>query len=350
MRAAWCRYKLDFRFEAKTSRETLTHKTIWLLKIWDEANPSVYGLGECAHFPGLSKEPTEDVELRLNELCLAIKSGVHHDLSGWSSLRMAYETALADLENGGHRIIYPSEWTAGRDSIAINGLVWMGSADLMLRRIKEKLDGGFRCLKMKIGGVDFADELKLLSFIRREFSPTYLTLRLDANGAFTPENAMERLKRLAEFHIHSIEQPIRAGQTEEMARLCEQSPIDIALDEELIGIETISERNRLLSDIRPQYIILKPTLCGGLSGTMKWVSAANAREVGWWITSALESNIGLNAIAQLTAHLGVTMPQGLGTGALYSNNIQSPLLLAGDELRYNPSCQWTLPQFQWIEP
>lgn len=350
LRAAWTRRTLHFSFTARTSRETMTERSTWYIKLWDSGTPGVCGIGECAHFAGLSAESTEGFEAKLNDLCHSLNIGRRIDITRWSSLKMGLECALLDLENGGRRVLFPGPFTEGMSEVTINGLVWMGTPDEMLARIDEKLAKGFRCLKMKIGGVKFADELRLLDHIRMAFPPDKLTLRLDANGAFTPENAMERLERLANFDVHSIEQPIRAGQLDKMSYLCENSPIPIALDEELIGIHDITQMRRLLYFVSPQYIVLKPTLCGGLSGADAWITVAREKRIGWWVTSALESNIGLNALAQWTAALDTDMPQGLGTGALYTDNIQSPLRLESDMLRIDPDAAWEIPPMEWTEP
>lgn len=350
LRAAWARRTLHFRFTARTSRETMTERPTWYIKVWDTSAPGVYGIGECAHFAGLSAESTDGFEAKLNDLCLMLNRGRHIDISRWSSIKMGLETAVLDLENGGRRELFPGPFTRGEQGIAINGLVWMGSASEMLERIDEKLSQGFRCLKMKIGGVKFNDELRLLDHIRLAFPPEKLTLRLDANGAFAPDEAMDKLNQLANFDIHSIEQPIRAGQLDKMSYLCENSPIPIALDEELIGLRDLTEMRRLLYFVMPQYIILKPTLCGGFSGAAQWIHVAEEKGIGWWVTSALESDIGLNAIAQWTAAMNPSMPQGLGTGMLYTDNIPSPLNLRGDELFVNPAEKWEIPPMQWIEP
>ncbi|MBD5185992.1 MAG: o-succinylbenzoate synthase [Bacteroidales bacterium] len=350
LRAAWARRNLDFRFTARTSRETMTMKPTWYIRLWYTETPGVWGIGECAHFAGLSAEPTEGFEAKLNDLCHSLNTGRRIDITRWSSLKMGLETALLDLENGGRRVLFHGQFTEGESEIVINGLVWMGSTDEMLARIDEKLSAGFRCLKMKIGGVKFNDELRLLDHIRMSFPPEKLTLRLDANGAFTPDNAMSKLEALANFDVHSIEQPIRAGQLDKMSYLCENSPIPIALDEELIGLHDPTDMRRLLYFVMPQYIVLKPTLCGGLSGAGNWIKVADEKKIGWWITSALESNIGLNAIAQFTAAYAPELPQGLGTGALYHNNILSPLTLTGDTLRYNPEGTWQIPEMEWTEP
>ena len=342
LKATYTPYTLRFKTPARTSRDVLTSKTTYFIKIFDETSPEVFGLGECAVFNGLSPEAGPYYEKILAKACDTINCVDVKILSGWSSIRFGIETAMLDLQNGGRRVIFPGTWTAGETSLTINGLIWMGNADEMLHRIDDKLTAGFKCVKLKIGGIDFESELALLRHIREAFSPATLELRLDANGAFSPANAMERLKRLSEYDIHSIEQPIRQGQWLEMARLCMDSPIPIALDEELIGVHMPTAKERLLDTIRPQYIILKPTLCGGISGSREWMELAAKHNVGWWLTSALESNVGLNAIAQLAAHCRVTIPQGLGTGSLYTNNIPSPVTIHGDRLSYDPTSPWNL--------
>ncbi len=347
LKAAWCKYRLDFRFTAITSRERMRHKDTYFIKIYDAGAPATFGIGEAALFRGLSCDDRPDYEDRLSEVCRDIGryAAAPSLLADYPSLRFAVETAAADFAGGCRRTIRASAWTRGESSIVINGLVWMGDRELMCRRIAEKLEAGFTCVKIKIGGIDFDEELSLLDFVRRE--APHVQLRLDANGAFRPSEALERLKRLSDFDIHSIEQPIRAGQWEEMHRLCSTSPIPIALDEELIGLNTTEEKIRMLDSIRPAYIILKPTLTGGMEASEEWIRLAAERDCGWWATSALESNIGLNAIAQWVATLNPTMPQGLGTGQLYDNNIPSPLRLTGDRLTYAGSEAWEIPNLQW---
>lgn len=347
MNASWCKYCLDFRFTAITSRERMRQKDTYFIRLTDSGQEGIYGLGEAGLFRGLSCDDRPGYEKKLTEVCRNIDRYATHPslLADWPSIRFAVETAVRDLSNGGRRLIYPSAWTDGNDEITINGLVWMGDRDEMRRRIATKLSEKFRCVKVKIGGIDFNEELSLLDFIRRE-APE-VQLRLDANGAFSPSEAPEQLERLAKFGIHSIEQPIRAGQWAEMHRLCEHSPIPIALDEELIGINSADEKGRMLDTIRPAYIILKPTLAGGFEGSEEWIRLALERDCGWWATSALESNIGLNAIAQWGATLNTSMPQGLGTGQLYHNNIPSPLYLQGDKLRYRSGDEWKIPSLQW---
>ena len=271
-----------------------------------------------------------DYEEKLREVCNRIAEIETASLQEWSSIRFGVEMAFADLRQGGKRIYFPSAFSAGEAGIEINGLIWMGDRETMLQRIRAKLDAGFHCIKVKIGAIDFQSELDLLKFIRRRFGREDVELRVDANGAFAPETALERLDALAKYDLHSIEQPIRAGQWEEMARLTSESPLPIALDEELIGCNTLEGKQKLLSAIRPQYIILKPSLHGGVCGGNEWISEAEKRQIGWWITSALESNIGLNAIAQWCATFDNPLPQGLGTGLLFTDNVEMPLEIRKD--------------------
>lgn len=347
LKAEFSKYELIFKEPARTSRQVMMTKTTYFIKVYDECDPAKYGIGECALFKGLSCDDVPEYEERLGKVCRNMDSLTPEDLVEFPSIRFGVETALADLRNGGCRKPFPSGWSDGEGAIVINGLVWMGSIEQMRRRIEEKLMAGFKCLKFKVGGEDFLREYELLEAVRKRFSPDELTIRLDANGAFTRDNASERLRKLASFDIHSIEQPIRQGQADAMAKLCRESPIPIALDEELIGVNDAEDKYRLLEKIRPAYIILKPALCGGFSGSMEWISIASLLNIGWWATSALESNIGLNAIAQWVSTLPHTMPQGLGTGALYTNNIASPLCQQGEVLIYNPSQQWELPELSW---
>lgn len=309
-------------------------KDTYFVRLWDEACPEVMGLGECALFRGLSADDVPDYEERLSRACVDPDSAA---ASGCSSIICGFEMARANLRQGGGNVYFPSAYTEGQSEITINGLVWMGPWRTMLSRIREKLDAGFRCIKIKIGGIDFDDELDLLRRIRQRFGPDDVMLRLDANGSFSPADALPRLDRLAAYGVHSIEQPIRAGQPDEMARICASSPIPIALDEELIGVRTNEEKRQLLNHVRPQYIILKPSLCGGFAHADAWIAAAEQVGIGWWATSALESNVGLNAIAQwLTAThpAAAASPQGLGTGALYSNNTPSASILIPPCLKF----------------
>lgn len=325
----------------------MRQKDTYYIRLADSESDNICGLGEAGLFRGLSCDDRPDYEQKLAEVCENIDRYAARPslLADWPSIRFAVETAVRDLSNGGRRIICPSPWTAGKETIVINGLVWMGDSNLMRERIATKLAEGFGCVKIKIGGINFDDEVGLLRFIRQE-APG-IQLRLDANGAFTPANALDRLNRLAEFDIHSLEQPIKAGQWTEMRNICQSSPIPIALDEELIGITTKARKEMMLDEIRPQFIVLKPTLTGGIESSEEWIRLAGERGCSWWVTSALESNIGLNTIAQWTATLDSKMAQGLGTGQLYDNNIPSPLTLHGERLSYSPEDEWEIPPLQW---
>ncbi|MCI5707151.1 MAG: o-succinylbenzoate synthase [Odoribacter sp.] len=333
-RAEYSRYLLHFKEDAGTSRGVLKEKETFFVKVWDESCPEVFGMGECALFRGLSADDRKNYEEKLEEVCQRIEEVKMEELEEWSSIRFGVEMALQDLAMGGCQLYFPSAFTEGRQAIEINGLIWMGDKSTMLQRIQQKLEAGFHCIKLKIGAIDFEAELSLLQYIRERFSREKVELRVDANGAFAPEEAMSKLEALAAFGLHSIEQPIRQGQWEEMAHLCRETPIPIALDEELIGVYGRKKKLELLEKVQPQYIILKPALCGGFSGAREWIELAEKRGIGWWVTSALESNIGLNALAQWVATLGNPMPQGLGTGQLYTNNLWSPLRQEGECLIY----------------
>jgi O-succinylbenzoate synthase len=339
---------LQFKRPSGTSRGVLTTKESWLLIIWDDATPAIKGIGECALLKGLSIDDRPDYEEKLKDVCANINNYEHlldDELQIYPSIHFGLEMALKDLAAKGSKELFPSSFTQGTDSIQINGLIWMGEADFMRQQIREKLELGFSCIKLKIGAIDFEKELELLRSIRQEFSSDVIELRVDANGAFAPENALEKLKRLSEFELHSIEQPIATRQWEELAQLCQKTPLPIALDEELIGIFTATDKTQLLSTIQPQYIILKPSLIGGFKGSTEWIEIAEEHSIPWWVTSALESNIGLSAIAQWTYTLDNHMPQGLGTGQLYTNNIPCPLKLSGDQLYYSEENEWELPAF-----
>ena len=340
MKAAWQKYRLDFRFTAITSRDSLTTKDTYYIKVWDECQPEVVGIGEAALFRGLSCDDVPEYEQVLDDVCKHIDRyvGDASALAPYPSIRFGVETAVRDLTRGGKKHLYDSAWADGESSIEINGLIWMGDRETMSERINAKLNEGFRCIKVKIGGIDFNQELELLRHLRA-MAPS-IEIRLDANGALHPDSALKHLDTLSAIGIHSIEQPIRQGHWSEMARICAQSPIPVALDEELIGLNDADVRARMLDIIRPAYIILKPTLIGGVQASEEWISAARERGIGWWATSALESNIGLNAIAQWVATQNTDMPQGLGTGQLYYNNVASPLTLTGDRLRYDTSKPW----------
>ena len=331
-------HKLLFKQPGGTSRGVLTSKMSWYLEVWHHDNPTVKGLGECSVLPGLSPDDRSGLEEQLQWCCVHIDevaSAPHDSLVAWPAIRFAVEMALLDLNQGGRQVLFPSSFTGGRSSIPINGLIWMGQMDEMSRRIEEKLADGFHCLKLKIGALAFDEEFTLLKQLRERFSVNELELRVDANGGFTPEQAPGVLEQLATLAIHSIEQPIKAGQWEAMAALCASTPLPIALDEELIGLHDVVIRKQMLETIRPQYIIIKPSLTGGFLSSQNWIDLAGQIHAGWWITSALEGNVGLNAIAQWTAILNNTMPQGLGTGQVFTNNLLSPLEMVHDRLKFN---------------
>ncbi len=321
----------------------MREKITYFVRIHDTDRSEVCGIGECALFRGLSADDTADYEKRLSEVC----QNPCGELPAMSSIRFGFETAMADLRNGGIRKVCDSPWLSEGRPIAINGLIWMGDRQTMVERVKEKIERGFKILKLKIGGIDFDDELSIIRSIRDSFDKNDLEIRLDANGSFTAFNALRRLDRLSGYDIHSIEQPVAAGQPELMKHICEVSPIDIALDEELIGFRTDGETDELLDCIRPAYIIIKPALCGGFERADRWIETARRYNIGWWATSALESNIGLNAIAQWVSAKDNQLVQGLGTGELYENNIESPLAMDGANLIYRPERRWTIPDLSW---
>ncbi|TVQ15116.1 MAG: o-succinylbenzoate synthase [Bacteroidetes bacterium] len=335
MEAFLKKIELKFITPGQTSRGTLYTKPSWFLILQDGDRT---GVGECSVIPGLNPEYDNNYEEHLDTLIRQI----NHDnlpplstLDTWPSVRFGLEMALKDLNHSPCGVLFPSDFTRGKEGIPINGLIWMGSIDKMQQRIQEKLDQGFKVLKLKVGALDFEEEISLLENIRSRFPTADLEIRLDANGAFSPENALEKLERLADYHIHSIEQPIQPGQWDEMSNLCEKPPIPIALDEELIGIHSPVEKLRLLEYIRPQYIILKPSLVGGFEKSKEWIDAATATDTGWWATSALESNIGLSAIAQWVYTLKPNNVQGLGTGGVFSNNLPSSLYLQNSTLFFD---------------
>ena len=328
-----------FRQPAGTSRGVYTERTSWMVTVTDERWPGRVGRGECAPLPDLSCDAIPDYENVLRRLCDVMQQKGTLDvqmLRPYPSMLFGLETALRNLQHGGD-VVYDTPFTQGRVGIPINGLVWMGSYDEMLSRIDEKVKSGFHCIKLKIGAIDFNRELELIRHIRNVFSSEVIQLRVDANGAFAPHQALRKLEQLSLFDIHSIEQPIRQGNWKSMAELCRISPLPIALDEELIGVNIPQMKEQLLDVIRPSYIILKPSLHGGISGVEEWVRMADQRGIQHWITSALESNVGLSAIAQFCAHVygeHIQMPQGLGTGQLFTDNIQIPLEIRGEKLYF----------------
>ncbi len=332
------KYTLYFRFAAGTSRGVLYHKDTYFVRIWQADAPLHFGLGEASILSGLSLDESPNFERHLAD-CLArfAATGEPEVAAAFPAIRFALETALADFRQGAQRLPFPSAFTEGKQAVPINGLIWMGNKAQMQSQIAAKIAEGYTCIKLKIGALDFEEELSLLKYIRQEFAERDLLLRVDANGAFRPEEALEKLKRLSEYRLHSIEQPIMPQQTEAMAALCAQSPLPIALDEELIAHQESAQKAALLQSIAPQYIILKPSLLGGFQSSREWIDLAEAQGIGWWITSALESNIGLNAIAQFTATLPLhpqAQQQGLGTGKLFHNNIESALYIQNGYLHF----------------
>jgi o-succinylbenzoate synthase len=342
LKANYYKYQLIFKRPAGTSRGILRTKDTYILTIEHQGKKAY---GECALFRGLSADDQPDYEERLDWLTQNIhlpQETILQELKDYSSIIFGYEQALLSLKAKNPFILFDNDFSSETASIPINGLVWMGEKGFMLQQIKEKIAQGFSVIKLKIGAIDFQDELDLLKFIRKQFPANEIEIRVDANGAFSPQNALEKLKKLSDYNIHSIEQPIKAKQFETMAKLCDLSPIPIALDEELIGYNHAVDKKAILTQINPQYIILKPALHGGFIGTQSWINTAKELNIGWWITSALESNIGLNAIAQFTYNLNITVPQGLGTGSLFTNNFDSPLFVADGALHYDADKEFVL--------
>ncbi|MRT17269.1 o-succinylbenzoate synthase [Vitellibacter sp. q18] len=342
MIATFQKHILNFKRPSGTSRGVMNSKDTYFIILKNEER---IGVGECGLLRGLSIDDRSDYEEELTGVCENIELGVSEEdlyeaLVEFPSIQFGVETAFKSLRSAHPFELFPSEFTRGEAAIPINGLVWMGDKAFMKEQISEKLKQGFTCIKMKIGAIDFQTELQLLKSIRNEFSPSEVELRVDANGAFSKREALEKLKVLSDLQLHSIEQPIKQGQWQEMARLCEETPVPIALDEELIGIFSEAEKNNFLETIKPQFIILKPSLIGGFRGSDSWINLAEKYNAGWWLTSALESNVGLNAISQYTFTKNSTLPQGLGTGSLYTNNIVSPLEVSNGELKYNPNKVW----------
>lgn len=352
------KHTLKFKFDAGTSRGVLREKDSWFVKVFEQNHPDVYGVGECGPLPGLSIDTFELIEGELGRIALAIASmplpasnaeALHQAelLTSWQfpAVRFALETALLDLINEGQGVIIKNRFVASGDPLPINGLIWMGDAGWMREQVARKIEEGYACIKLKVGAIDFEQELDLLAEIRKSFNADKITLRVDANGAFATNEVLFKLQRLAEYDLHSIEQPIMPRQMEAMQLICSKSKVPVALDEELIGVNTLEERRELLEFIRPQYIVLKPSLLGGIASTRQWIALANELNIGWWITSALESNIGLNSICQLTADYHIATPQGLGTGQLYHNNVASPLVVGNGYIHYDRDTVWQIPSF-----
>ncbi len=356
LRASFFKKTFHFRFDARTSRGTMKERHSWFIKIWNQNNPDCFGIGECAPLPGLSLET--ETEEALNRVVDKINEGQpapelpgdlksiytfvtnNFDLLEYPSIIFALETALLDLAHGGNRTIFKNEFIKGHP-VPINGLIWMGGLDFMLQQIEIKIQDGFRCIKLKVGGIDFEKECDILQYVRRKYFKLDIEIRLDANAAFKQEDAFYKLKELSKFGIHSIEQPLKP-KSEFLPELCRISPIPVALDEELIGIHTRASKEQLLDQSKPPFIILKPTLHGGLQSCAEWIEVAQARNIGWWLTSALESNVGLNSIAQFASNYKLDKPQGLGTGALYEDNFDSPLKVDKGLLSHYARQEWQI--------
>ncbi len=340
IKANYHKYILNFKRPSGTSRGVMNTKETWFIMLESDGKT---GIGECGILRGLSVDDRPGYEDKLKWVCAHINLGLNpllEELIEFPSIQFGIEMAFKSLKSTDAFTLFPSKFTKGLDNISINGLVWMGSEAFMREQIKEKIEAGFECLKLKIGAIDFQTELDILKSIRKEFSVSDIELRVDANGAFSPDEALEKLKHLSEYQLHSIEQPIKQGQWEEMALLCEKTPLKIALDEELIGIFSVPQRKRMLQIIKPQYIILKPSLIGGFHNASNWIMFADKNQIGWWMTSALESNVGLNAISQYTYTKKTNMLQGLGTGSLFTNNFDSPLTVKNGTLHYDLNRNW----------
>lgn len=340
MEAVYKKHILKFKRPSGTSRGIMTDKETWFLILKDGEK---VGIGECGILRGLSIDDRPEYEEKLNWVCKNISLGLEHLLTQtkeYPSIQFGLEQAYLSLNESSPFNLFPTDFVKIESPIAINGLIWMGDEDFMHEQIEEKLEAGFNCIKMKVGAIDFEKELKLLESIRKRFSSEDIELRVDANGAFERHNALSRLQQLSKFDLHSIEQPIKPKQWAVMQKLCTQSPLPIALDEELIGVFDRIEKQKLLEFINPQYIILKPSLIGGFRGAEEWIEIAEELNIKWWVTSALESNIGLNAIAQWTYTLKNDMPQGLGTGSLFTNNFDSPLQVVEGQLIYRNDLSW----------
>lgn len=340
MKAIFKKYILNFKNPSGTSRGILKTKETWFLFLEQDGKK---GVGECGLFRGLSYDDVPGYEDKCNWVVSNINLGeaeLLKRLSNFPSIQFGVEQAFLSLRSSNPFHLFDSTFLEDQQPISINGLVWMGDIEFMHRQIEQKLKDGFSCIKMKIGAIDFDTEIALLKSIRERYSKDEIELRVDANGAFSAEEALAKLEVLSKLDLHSIEQPIRQGQWNEMKDLCAKTPLPIALDEELIGVVDVTKKVTLLQTIQPKYIILKPSLVGGFAGSNEWITIAERNNIGWWVTSALESNIGLNAIAQWTATLGNNMPQGLGTGALFTNNVNSPLEVRNGGLFYNKSKNW----------
>jgi len=333
---------LNFKKPATTSRDTLKTKDTYYIQLWNESCPEVMGVGECSPIWGLSPETKEGLEIELKKI---IESPDYYltnlsKLNKFPAVQFGLEMAQKDWVEGGKKVLFPSDFVSRKNPIPINGLIWMGSLEEMEKQIEEKLNSGFNCIKLKIGSLDFDKEFELIASLRQKYSADVIEIRVDANGAFSDRDPLGKLEKLATLDIHSIEQPIRQGNWEEMKELCKNTPLPIALDEELIGVTEFVEKRKLLETIEPQFIILKPSLLGGFHHCDEWILLAEELNIGWWATSALESNVGLNAIAQWVFTKKNHMYQGLGTGQLYTNNIKSPLEIVTGALLFNKTSAW----------
>jgi o-succinylbenzoate synthase len=352
LRYSFFKKVFQFKNPSGTSRGIMTQKKAWFIELWEDELTQIKGIGECSIIEGLSPDYVDDSDyenklnyfLKLFVAKINIQNNFNEiseipEIKKYASILFGIETAFIDLQNGGKSMFFETAFTKGKKSLAINGLIWMGSEDFMRNQIEEKINEGYTCIKMKIGAIDFEKEYQILKNLRNNFSSNELILRVDANGAFEFNTVEEKLNLLSELDLHSIEQPIKAGNWKDMAKLCQQTNLPIALDEELIGIIDKTEKIKLLETIKPQFIILKPSLHGGLSGTQEWISLAENLKIPWWITSALESNIGLNVIAQFTATFPNDLHQGLGTGSLYEENFQTNLILKNGKMSYKVTRQ-----------
>ena len=342
MKASYFKYILHFKQASGTSRGILTDKETWFIILEKEGKK---GIGECGILRGLSADDRPDYEEKLQWTCQNIHLGelkLWEELVEFPSIQFGIEMAFLSLKSENPFVLFPSHFTKNTKSISINGLVWMGDKAFMKAQIEDKIAQGFNCIKLKIGAIDFDKEIDLLRFIRTNFDEEAIEIRVDANGAFNGNEALYKIKQIAGFKIHSIEQPIKKNNTDMMSVLCKSAQIPIALDEELIGVFSTKEKQNLLQKIRPQYIVLKPSFIGGFRGTLEWISLAEKLNIGWWITSALESNIGLNAIAQFTFLQNNLMPQGLGTGSLFTNNFDCPLTVSDGQLWYDKNKDWEI--------
>ena len=347
MKAKYIYHPLNFIKPGGTSRGILHDKDSWFLTV-EQDGRSAYG--ECSTIKGLSLDSQHNVNGALEDICQQINEGIWPDERGYDNLpavRFCLEQAALAVQHDVGFKLFDNDFLSGKP-IPINGLVWMGTKSFMFDQIKDKIEAGFNCIKLKIAAIDFEEELSLIKYIRDQFDESQMQIRVDANGGFDVEDVEEKLKRLSDFAIHSIEQPIGVDQHDEMTELCEKNILDIALDEELIGVHERTSKSKLLSDIRPQYIILKPSLLGGFKSADEWIELARGMDIGWWATSALESNLGLNAIAQWVCNYEIDMPQGLGTGQLFSNNIVSPLVIKDAQLIYDRSLHWDIEKIHEI--